>query len=323
MVSLTDSSCVSVSVSVSVSACVGFDVCNVQLMDTCTQCANKRLRVIHAGKILTDATVLKDAGIGDNTVVHVAATGACLHSAGCVERVPHCKHPCCGAVRQCKRRTQNLTPPFACPPLSPCSELKDAPPTCSAGPPGGDEPPRGGFDRLRDAGLDEEQVSTLRSHFFAQVIELAPAFPRLDGEEESTRLARMEDEWMRRQPRMSEFAINIRPLIDQARAQGSSLASLASIGAAVGGVGAAAGAGAGAGAAAGGAGAAVMEVFDSDPDGPWTDAVWGVFLGFFLGFLTLVWIFSEHVSAKQRLGAMVGIFLNMCLSVMRAHSGVA
>lgn len=63
-----------------------------------------------------------------------------------------------------------------------------------------------GFERLRALGLDTEEISAIRATFYPQVIEQLDAeFPRQQGVDESTRLARMEDAFMQRSPRVSEF----------------------------------------------------------------------------------------------------------------------
>ena len=86
-----------------------------------------------------------------------------------------------------------------------CACADVAPASSSARPATGGCSGHQGFDRLRDLGLDDDEVATFRATFFADVMTLDAEFPRRDGEDENGRVARMEDAWMLRQPRLSEF----------------------------------------------------------------------------------------------------------------------
>lgn len=79
-----------------------------------------------------------------------------------------------------------------------------------------DGQPRLGFDRLRMVGLDDADVSVLRSTYLSAVVEsMGPSMPLQPGESEEARIRRMEDAWIRSQPVDSEFALNLRPLLMQ------------------------------------------------------------------------------------------------------------
>ena len=48
------------------------------------------------------------------------------------------------------------------------------------------------------------------------------------------------------------------------------------------------------------------------------DFMWGFLLGFFVGFLMLVWVWMPSVPHKQKLGILTGISLQLALSLLRA-----
>lgn len=47
------------------------------------------------------------------------------------------------------------------------------------------------------------------------------------------------------------------------------------------------------------------------------DFMWGFLLGFFVGFLMLVWVWMPSVPHKQKLGILTGISLQLALSLLR------
>jgi hypothetical protein len=47
------------------------------------------------------------------------------------------------------------------------------------------------------------------------------------------------------------------------------------------------------------------------------DFLWGFLLGFFVGFLMLVWVWMPSVPHKQKLGILTGISLQLALSLLR------
>lgn len=71
-----------------------------------------------------------------------------------------------------------------------------------------------GFDRLAALGLDADEIAVVRAQFLPDVTrEMSDIIPLQPGESERDRLRRMEDMWMRAQGPMSEFAMNLRPII--------------------------------------------------------------------------------------------------------------
>jgi hypothetical protein len=47
------------------------------------------------------------------------------------------------------------------------------------------------------------------------------------------------------------------------------------------------------------------------------DFMWGFLLGFFVGFLMLVWVWMPSVPHKQKLGILTGISLQLAFSLLR------
>ena len=47
----------------------------------------------------------------------------------------------------------------------------------------------------------------------------------------------------------------------------------------------------------------------------------GWLLGFFLGFLLLIWVWQDSVSTKQKAGIFVGVGCNMAVTVLRHYVG--
>ncbi len=43
----------------------------------------------------------------------------------------------------------------------------------------------------------------------------------------------------------------------------------------------------------------------------------GWVMGFFLGFLLLIWMWQDSVSTKQKMGIFVGVVCNMAVTIMR------
>ena len=72
-----------------------------------------------------------------------------------------------------------------------------------------EEGERRGFDRLRSM-LSREEVQALRLTFYPQVSAYMATAETIEGEESQERIYRMEEEWMRSQGPLSEFALNVR-----------------------------------------------------------------------------------------------------------------
>lgn len=49
------------------------------------------------------------------------------------------------------------------------------------------------------------------------------------------------------------------------------------------------------------------------------DFMWGFLLGFFVGFLMLVWVWMPSVPHKQKLGILTGISMQLGLSLLRSR----
>jgi xanthine/uracil/vitamin C permease (AzgA family) len=47
------------------------------------------------------------------------------------------------------------------------------------------------------------------------------------------------------------------------------------------------------------------------------DFLWGFMLGFFVGFLMLVWVWMPTVPHKQKLGILTGICLQLALGMLK------
>mmetsp|Transcript_2787 Transcript_2787/g.6234 ORF Transcript_2787/g.6234 Transcript_2787/m.6234 type:complete len:113 (-) Transcript_2787:49-387(-) len=70
---------------------------------------------------------------------------------------------------------------------------------------------------------------------------------------------------------------------------------------------------------AGSAGGADNMMIRNTSIGTDRDFLWGFLLGFFVGFLMLVWVWMPTVPHKQKLGILTGISLQLALSLLRAN----
>lgn len=272
------------------------------------------IRLIAAGRVLADDSAkLTDLGLVDGSFVHVALRD--LHRAASAQNVA------AGAAGR-----------------SSSGADVEQPIDGQAGP--GRPHPFGGFDRLRLIGLSEEEVSVLRAQFLPEVQRLMPNYPLLPYETEARRLQRCEEIWMRQQGDDSDFAMNLRPLMMAARANGLAGGSSSS-----GRLGAfppaglypglginrpggpdyheeallRAGAEAEGDAHGNGAGASV--------EGTPSQFYLGMVLGWVLGPFTLIIAFSPQATRKLKLGICTGvgvsIFTAIALSLMDPNAGAS
>jgi len=159
-----------------------------------------------------------------------------------------------------------------------------------------DIPPdqRRGLDTLRNYNLSQEEVMALRSYFSESINAYAATQPRVQDEEDNDRRYRMEEEWMAQQGETSEYAVNVGPVI---RRNGGSLGNEEE-------------------------GRHRTERFPhhghSMPQGDGRDFTWGFILGFCLGIIMLLWLFTPDgsMSYQQRMGILVGVSCQLAWSIM-------
>lgn len=60
-------------------------------------------------------------------------------------------------------------------------------------------------------------------------------------------------------------------------------------------------------------------IFRASSIGTDRDFMWGFLLGFFVGFLMLVWVWMPSVPHKQKLGILTGISMQLGLSLLRSR----
>lgn len=136
-----------------------------------------------------------------------------------------------------------------------------------------------GFDRLRSSGLSRHEITAIRTYFSRQVDRYLLTNPNIHSEEPDLVRRRLlqEDAWMQTQGPSSEFRLNL----NQNNLQWPDPAMFRS---------------------------AV---------GTDRDFLWGFLLGFFVGFLMLVWVWMPTVPHKQKLGILTGISLQLAMSLLR------
>mmetsp|Transcript_25062 Transcript_25062/g.37030 ORF Transcript_25062/g.37030 Transcript_25062/m.37030 type:complete len:291 (-) Transcript_25062:1994-2866(-) len=141
-----------------------------------------------------------------------------------------------------------------------------------------------GFDRLRASGLSRHEITAIRSYFSRQVDRYVQANPNTSQDEPDALRRRLlqEDAWMTDQGPTSEFRLNLNQNTTPSMLwRQDTLSFRSSIG--------------------------------TD-----RDFLWGFLLGFFVGFLMLVWVWMPSVPHKQKLGILTGISLQLALSLLRA-----
>ena len=148
-----------------------------------------------------------------------------------------------------------------------------------------------GFDRLRtSAGFRRAEVAAIRAYFSRSVdrwMEQNPAAAEQAAAGETDLVRRrllQEDAWMQAQGPTSEFRINLGVTTSQATRAATEMALWRS----------------------GGMSASV---------GTDRDFVWGFMLGFFVGFLMLLWVWMPTVPHKQKLGILTGISVQLAFGL--------
>jgi len=177
---------------------------------------------------------------------------------------------------------------------------------------------RRGFDRLRGAGMSRQEITAIRTYFNRHVDRYIqqqqqqqqqqartgseagtsanaattnpPSTLHLDEPDLSHRRLLVEEEWMVIQGAASEFRLNLN--------QNTLLrfAALSSNGMSIG--------------AHGGDGGTTGP---RERPGNDRDFVWGVCLGFFVGVISLVWVWMPNIPHKQKLGILTGICFQLIL----------
>jgi len=169
---------------------------------------------------------------------------------------------------------------------------------------GGNFRERRGFDRLRAAGLSRQEITALRSYFNRHVdryIEQqqeqnnnnsagtdSSDAPTLHLDEPDLRRRRLlvEEEWMVSQGPASEFRLNLNQ---------NTLLRFAAL--------------SGGGSSATGIRTATARVGND------RDFLWGFCLGFFVGFISLVWVWMPTIPHKQKVGILCGLFFQLAMEV--------
>ena len=140
------------------------------------QALGKRIRLIHAGKVLDDAKDISSYKLKENTCIHAALSDIV---------------PTNNNNNNNNRNRQN-------------NEGGDDDDEEE------EEQNYRGFDRLRQGGtFSREDVEIIRSTFYQEVLEYERTQRRRPREDEAERYYRMEEEWISRQGPTSDFALNV------------------------------------------------------------------------------------------------------------------
>mmetsp|Transcript_23062 Transcript_23062/g.32198 ORF Transcript_23062/g.32198 Transcript_23062/m.32198 type:complete len:357 (-) Transcript_23062:146-1216(-) len=145
-----------------------------------------------------------------------------------------------------------------------------------------------GFDRLRGSGLSRHEITAIRTYFSRSVERYMEQHPEEIDERDdlSQRRSLYEDAWMQVQGPTSEFRLNLNqsagPLFHHLSSASENFNMRTTIG--------------------------------TD-----RDFLWGFLLGFFVGFLMLVWVWMPTVPHKQKLGILTGISVQLALSVFHSN----
>mmetsp|Transcript_22407 Transcript_22407/g.63498 ORF Transcript_22407/g.63498 Transcript_22407/m.63498 type:complete len:418 (+) Transcript_22407:94-1347(+) len=142
---------------------------------------------------------------------------------------------------------------------------------------------RMGFDRLRSSGLSRAQIRVIRTYFSRHVDRHAQQHPNdhLDEPDLIRRRLLMEDDWMSLQGPTSDFRMNL----NQASSRFTATTTTA---------------------------ATTSTIIGTD-----RDFIWGFCLGFFIGFIMLLWIWIPTVSHKQKIGILTGISFSLTMNVFQ------
>jgi hypothetical protein len=182
---------------------------------------------------------------------------------------------------------------------------------------------RRGFDRLREAPnaflptrLPRSEVQAIRAYFSRQVdryqasniVQQDPQRSHANEPDVLLRRRLLEEDWMAQQGPASEFRLNLNQntLLRLAALQQNGTLFNGRNTTTIGGA---------AGAAAAAAGGAAQQTYGSLTVGTDRDFVWGLMLGFFVGFVMLVWVWMPTVPHKQKIGILTGISFQLAITV--------
>lgn len=169
---------------------------------------------------------------------------------------------------------------------------------------------RRGLDRLRTTGMSRQEISVLRTYFSRHIERHIQQHPNVHDDEMDLRRRRWlyEEDWMAQQGPTSEFRLNLNQttLLRFAAASDPSMAFNNWRSAAAGG-------------GVGGAGTTTA----SGTLGTDRDFMWGFLMGFFVGFVMLVWVWMPTVPHKQKIGILTGISFQLTMNVLRQSEEAA
>jgi len=164
---------------------------------------------------------------------------------------------------------------------------------------------RRGFDRLREAqngivpmALSRSEVTAIRAYFSRHVdryMAQQPPSRYMDEEPDPVRRRWLHEEaWMEQQGATSEFRLNLNQntLLRMATLPSQNGYNTNTRGAGAGGV-----------------------YYGSISVGTDRDFVWGFLLGFFVGFVMLLWVWMPTVPHKQKIGILAGISFQLAMNV--------
>ena len=140
------------------------------------QALGKRIRLIHAGKVLDDAKDISSYKLKENTCIHAALSDIVRTNNNNNNNNRNRQNNEGGDDDDEEEEEQNYR----------------------------------GFDRLRQGGtFSREDVEIIRSTFYQEVLEYERTQRRRPREDEAERYYRMEEEWISRQGPTSDFALNV------------------------------------------------------------------------------------------------------------------
>eukprot|EP01138_Halocafeteria_seosinensis_P013689 gb/GECG01013980.1/.p1 GENE.gb/GECG01013980.1/~~gb/GECG01013980.1/.p1 ORF type:complete len:415 (+),score=63.83 gb/GECG01013980.1/:1-1245(+) len=264
------------------------------------QCSGKLMRLIFMGKMLEEGKTLQSYGLKQGSIIHVALNDDPSSSnSGNNSRAGSQTRTGSNRGQQPPRQNQQNH--------------------SNEGGGGEEEGNRGyiddpvlrtrGFGRLRQIGLDDHQIQAIRTAHREDIQSIENEVPRTEGESESERIARLEEQWMHRQGPYSEFALNMRMVMFSSDHSNNSNSSE------------------GTGSRAGGSAPSLNfwrrrntgTEDDQDQGNPCMEFFCGFLLGFFFGFFTLIWATCTGTSARMRAGIVCGIGLNILSQVARVN----
>jgi hypothetical protein len=143
---------------------------------------------------------------------------------------------------------------------------------------------RMGFDRLRISGLSRQEITAIRTYFNRHVDRHIQLYPQDHQDETDLRRRRLlfEEDWMASQGPTSEFRLNLsnNTLLRFTSGETTWRTSL----------------------------------------GTDRDFVRGFLLGFFVGLVSLVWVWMPTVPHKQKIGILAGISFQLAMNVLRQEN---